>query len=306
MVALAEVIASARPARRLGPLAPYLYLAPLLLVLLAFTFWPLLHAFWLSFEAWNLNPGQPSRFVGLANYDAVLGSSLFEAALANTGVYLLASIPLKVGLPLPVALFLWTLKNGGGAYRTALFLPTLVSFVAVAVAWSWLLSPLGGYLAVLLQGVGLRVPGLLTHVETALVTILGISSWKVFGFNVLLYLAGLTRIERAVVEAARMDGAGAWRIVRDHVVPLIGPSLVLVTVTTLIFTMQQVFTPIDVLTRGGPANSTTNLFYVTYQYTFASFDVGQGAASTVLLFALLLLVALTAFRLFERRVHYRE
>lgn len=283
---------------------PYLYLAPFLLVLGAFTFWPLLQVVYLSFQVWNLNPDVPSRFAGLGNYAGVMSSSLFNAALVNTAIYVLAAIPLKVILPIPVAIFIWSLGRRGEVYRVIVFLPTLISFVAASVAWVWLLSPLGGYLAVVLETFGIRMTGLLTNADTALWTILGIATWKGFGFNVLLYLAGLTRIDRSLIEAMRIDGASDARIVRDLIVPLLGPSIVLVLVTTVIFTMQQVFTPIDVLTKGGPANSTTNLFYMTYQYTFITFNVGYGAAATVILCALVFVVAFLKFRLADRFVHY--
>lgn len=285
---------------------PYLYLAPFILVLGIFTFWPLLQVLLLSFQTWNLNPDVPSRFVGLDNYLGVVSSSLFGAALANTALYLLAAIPLKVILPLPVAIFIWSLGRRGEIYRVIVFLPTLISFVAASVAWVWLLSPLGGYLAVLLETGGVRMTGLLTSADTALWTILGIATWKGFGFNVLLYLAGLTRIDRSLIEAMRIDGATDARIVCDLIVPMLGPTIVLVLVTTVIFTMQQVFTPIDVLTKGGPANSTTNLFYMTYQYTFVAFNVGYGAAATVILCALVFVVAFLKFSVADRLAHYTD
>lgn len=299
-------LARGRLLPRPGAARPYLYLAPFFLVLGVFTFWPLLHTLVLSFQAWNLNPDVPTRFVAFDNYRGVASSSLFGAALFNTALYLIAAIPLKVILPIPVAIFIWSLGQRGETYRVVVFLPTLVSFVAASVAWVWLLSPIGGYLAVWLQTFGIRMTGLLTNADTALWTILGIATWKGFGFNVLLYLAGLTRIDRSLIEAMRIDGASDARIVRDLILPMLGPAIVLVLITTVIFTMQQVFTPIDVLTKGGPANSTTNLFYMTYQYTFVGFDVGYGAAATVILCVLVFVVAFLKFRIADRLVHYRD
>ncbi len=285
---------------------PYLYLAPLLLLLGVFTFWPLLHTVYLSLVSWNLNPDQPTRFVGLDNYAGVMRSSLFAAAAWNTVVYIAASVPLKVLAPIPVAIFLWSLHGGGQIYRTLLFLPTLCSFVAVAVAWLWLLNPMGGYLQLIAKAAGFHLPALLHDGATALWTVLGIASWKLFGFHVLLYLAGLARIDRSLVEAMRVDGARDLQIVRHLVWPMLGPTTLFVLVSTAIFTTQQVFTPIDVLTKGGPANSTTNLFYVVYQYAFVTFNVGYGAAATVLLLILVGLVTWMKFTLFERRIHYRD
>lgn len=284
--------------------SPYLYLAPFLILLAAFTYWPLVHTAYLSVVTWNLNPDAAIRFVGFENFARVARSSLFEAALANTGLYLAAAFPLKVIAPIPVAIFLWTLGERGQVWRTVLFLPTLISFVAVSIAWMWILSPLGGYLQLAGQSVGWRLPSLLNDAATALWTIVGIASWKAFGLHVLFYLAGLSRIDRSLVEAMRIDGAGDLTVVRHLVWPMLGPTTLFVTISTAIFTIQQVFTPIDILTQGGPANATTNLFYMTYQYAFTTFDAGAAGASTVILFGLLLAVAVLQFRLLDRRVHY--
>jgi ABC-type sugar transport system permease subunit len=294
------------PEKDFGQVAgPYLYLAPLILLMGLFTFWPLVQTAYLSVTWWNLNPDMPTRFVGAANYLDVVDSELFRAALWNTIVTIAVAIPLKVLLPVPVAVFLWSLGRRGEIYRTILFLPTLISFVAVSVAWLWILSPLGGYLGIVMGQMGIRLPPLLSRAETALGTVIGIATWKVFGFNVLLYLAGLTRIPHRLIDAMRVDGAKDGVILRRLIWPLLGPTTLFVLISTVIFTMQQVFTPIDVLTKGGPSNSTTNLFYVTYQYTFLNFSVGQGAAATVILFIFLMVVALLKFRLFDRLVHYR-
>jgi multiple sugar transport system permease protein/sn-glycerol 3-phosphate transport system permease protein len=296
---------STRRVPRAMVMVPWLYLAPLIVLLGLFTFWPLIHTAYLSVTSWNLIPGVPVRFVGIVNYEDVIDSELFRAAVSNTLVTIFVSIPLKVLLPIPFAVFIWSLGRRGEFYRTVLFLPTLISFVAVSVAWLWILSPLGGYLDLVLSSIGIRLPPLLTRAETALGTVIGISTWKVFGFNVLLYLAGLTRIPHRLIDAMRVDGSSDGVILRRLIWPLLGPTTLFVLISTVIFTMQQVFTPIDMLTKGGPSNATTNLFYVTYQYTFLNFSVGQGAAATVILFVFLMVVALIKFRIFDRLVHYR-
>jgi ABC-type sugar transport system permease subunit len=301
-------LAGAKPPLRLHrrvEWAPYLYLTPLILFLGLFTFWPLIHTAYLSVTAWNLNPDAPIRFVGAANFEDVIDSDLFIAAMRNTALTILVAVPLKVLLPIPFAVFIWSMGRRGEIYRTIFFLPTLISFVAVSVAWLWILSPLGGYLDLLLSGVGIRFPPLLTRASTALGAIIAISTWKVFGFHVLLYLAGLTRISHRLIDAMRIDGANDGVILRRLIWPMLGPTTLLVLVSTIIFTMQQVFTPIDILTKGGPSNATTNLFYMTYQYTFLNFSVGHGAAATVILFCFLMLVSLVNYRVLNRFVHYR-
>lgn len=283
---------------------PYLYLAPMIALLAVFTYWPLAHTTYLSVVRWNMTPGAAMPFVGLANFASVASGSLFAAASYNTLVYLVASVPLKVLLPIPIAVFIWSLGAGGVAYRTILFLPTLVSFVVVSVVVLWLLNPMGGHVPTLLAMAGMAMGNPLADAERAIWIVIGLSSWKVLGFHILIYVAGLSAIPRDLVEAMRIDGAGDWRILRSLLWPLLGPTTLFVLISTILFTLQQCFTPIDILTQGGPANGTTNLFYMVYQLAMRSFDIGGGAAGTVMLFALLLLLVAAKFALLDRRVVY--
>ena len=289
---------------RLAGAAPWLYLAPTLAGLGLFVYWPLIHTAILSLTEWNLNPDQPARFVGLENYGRVAASTLFEHAWVNSLIYVGASIPLKVLAPIPLAVFVWSMGSRGHAYRAILFLPTLISFVAMAIAFLWILNPIFGYAKAWLAVVGVRLPALLTDADTAIWTIIAISGWKVIGFNMLLYLAGLASINRDLIEAMRIDGASDGVILRRLILPLLTPTIFFVLVSTVIFTIQQVFTPIDILTEGGPQNSTTNLFHMVYQYTFVTFDVGAGAAGTVMLFALLMAVTAAQILALDKRVEY--
>jgi multiple sugar transport system permease protein/sn-glycerol 3-phosphate transport system permease protein len=283
---------------------PYLYLAPMLALLAVFTYWPLVHTAYLSVVRWNMAPGAAMPFVGLANFATVTSGSLFAAASYNTVIYLAASIPLKVMLPIPIAVFVWSLGGRGAAYRTILFLPTLISFVVVSVVVLWLLNPMGGHVPALLAMAGVAMGNPLADAERAIWLVIGLSSWKVLGFHVLIYVAGLSAIPRDLVEAMRIDGAGDWRILRSLIWPLLGPTTLFVLISTILFTLQQCFTPIDILTQGGPGNGTTNLFYMVYQLAMRSFDIGGGAAGTVMLFALLLLLVAAKFALLDRRVAY--
>jgi ABC-type sugar transport system permease subunit len=291
---------------RRWPLAPFLYLAPMILLLAVFTYWPLMHTVYLSFVQWNMNPDQPMRWVGTANYRGIFNSPLFDAAFRNTLIYIVASIPLKVLLPIPIAIFVWTLATRGQVYRALLFLPTLFSFTVVAVVFLWLLNPIGGHFVQIARLFGGQWPNVLTDPDLAIWTILLISTWKVIGFNTLLYVAGLASINRDYVEAMRLDGASDWRVVRHLLWPLLTPTTLFVLISTVIFAIQQVFTPIDIMTEGGPQNGTTNLFYMVYQYAFRTFNVGFGAAGTVIIFAFLLVITLVKMRMLDRHVHYQQ
>jgi ABC-type sugar transport system permease subunit len=303
-LALPARVARPRRVALRRPYLAYLYIAPMLLLLGAFTYWPLISTFGLSLFRWNLNPDAPMVFEGAANYQRLWASPLFHDALASTFYYLLGSFPLKVLLPLVVAYAIWGLGKSGLIYRTILFLPTLASFVVVSVVFLWLLNPLGGMVPLALRALDLPAFNPLSTPHAAVWTVLLISTWKVLGFNVLIYLAGLTRIRTELIEAMRIDGAGDLRIFTKLIWPLLMPTTFFVLVSTTIFSMQQVFTPIDIMTQGGPQNATTNLFYMVFQLSFRTFDVGLGAAGTTLLFLLLFAITAIKFRVLDRRIHY--
>lgn len=291
---------------RHGRAAPYLYLMPMLVLLGIFTYWPLFYTAYLSVVRWNfITDTKP--FVGLANYAGLSNSTLFLAAIDNTVIYLLASIPFKVLLPLPIAFFIWCMADRAATiYKTIIFIPTLLSFVVVSIAVGWILNPYVGILKEMLDYVGgPKLPPLLYDSGTAIWTIMGLSAWKVMGFHVLLYLAGLVSIDRQYIESMRIDGATDWQVFRHLIWPLLTPTTFFVLIVTIIFSLHQVFTPIDILTQGGPSNATTNLFYVVYQFAFRTFNVGFGAAGAVLLFLLLAILTIIKVTVVERRIHYR-
>lgn len=298
-----RALPAARDEARRIDLRPAAFLAPLIILLGAFTYWPLIEIVYLSTV--RMNPFGPDTFVGLDNFRSVIDNAQFRDAAWNSLIYIFVSIPLKVILPIPLAVFIWTMgRRAGDIYKSVLFLPTLLSFVVVSVVWIWMLNPVMGLFQSLVRPVGLQMPALLSDASTAIYVITGVGAWKLIGFNVLLYLAGLSAIGRDYIEAMRLDGAGDWKILRRLIVPLLSPTIFFVAISTVVFTIQQVFTPIDVMTQGGPLNATTNLFYLVYQYMFESFNVGFSAAGTVIVFLLLGLITALKVMLTEKRVHY--
>lgn len=285
------------------PFRPAAFLAPFIVLLGLFTYWPLIEILYLSTV--RISPVGPDLFVGLNNFRGVLDNAQFGAAAWNSLIYIVVSIPLKVILPIPLAIFIWTMnRHLANFYRSVLFVPTLLSFVVVSIVWIWMLNPVMGLFQSVIKPLGLTMPALLSDAGTAIYVIIGISSWKLIGFNVLLYLAGLSAIGRDYIEAMRLDGAGDWTIMRRLIVPLLSPSIYFVAISTIVYTIQQVFTPIDILTQGGPINATTNLFYLVYQYMFESFNVGFSAAGTVILLVFIGMFIVLKAVLAERHVHY--
>jgi len=319
------------PARRQWKEAglAYLFLLPSALILGAFGFLPLLNALALSFRDWRLSPG---GFVGFANYTKALApASEFWQSLGVTGYYVLGTVPATLALGYLLAELLHSRIRGLAFYRSLFFLPYIVSPVAAAAVWRWILhpsfgiatsavSPLGlepqwlreeaGVFALAAQGLHVTLPAWAAGPSVALVCIIAVTIWHNLGFAVVVLLAGLAAVPTDLTDAARLDGARGWRLMRQVKLPLLSPTLFFLTV---IFTIRafQTFTQIYVLSidhRGGPAYTTRNVTLYIYQ-CFNDFQArlgaGYGCAVAMLLFLIVLGLTLLQFRVLGSRVHYQ-
>lgn len=287
---------------RLGGVVPWLYLAPALALLWVWTYLPVLQAAELSLKQWNMLPTAPQRFVGLTNYQRLLALPEMQIALRNTGFYILGLLPLSVITPLVIALATQDLGPRARAlYRGLVFVPMIVAPVVAAVLWRWLLNEDHGLINAGLAALGFGTIGFLTDPRYALASLTWITGWKLVGFSTLLFSAANGAINPSYVEAARMDGARRWQIVRDVRLPLLSPTILLLTMMTILFGAQWSFAYIHVLTNGGPLKSTTNIFYLMWEYGFETLAAGWSAAAGMLTFgglALIALVCLAAIRRF--------
>jgi sn-glycerol 3-phosphate transport system permease protein len=278
------------------------FLAPTLLFLAVFTYWPLLLSILGSFQRWTLS--SPTRaWIGIGNYQALWRDVLFRQTLTNTAIYTLIEVPVAVGFGLGAALAV----NGHGRLRLAaralIFHPVLLPTVAIAAIWLFLLNPVAGPMVDLMTRVAGSAPNFLGTPGLALVTVALVAVYKNAGLYMLFFLAGLQAIPRELEESARVEGAGEWHVFRHVTWPLLGPVALYVAVTAVLDALRNV-DHIFVLTRGGPANATNVLLYETYLKAFEFWDTGRASALTVLLVAVLLALALVAIPRLERGVHY--
>jgi sn-glycerol 3-phosphate transport system permease protein len=276
---------------------PYLMLAPTALVLALFVIYPLGLAVKNSFFAWDLLT--PPRWVGLGNYAEVLASGELWGAAARTLVYSAIVVVLSVSLGLGLAV---ALNRRGAVYafvRGAVFSAYVVSWVAVALLWMWILDADGGLLSSIVRGVGLRPLNWLGDPGVALITLAFVSVWKITGYSMVIFLAGLQDIPPALLEAAALDGAGPLRRFAHVTWPLLRPSAAFVATTSLILSFQA-FDVVRVMTQGGPVKSTTIFVYAIYEHVFQNLRVGRASALTVVFF--LLLLGLTGLQLWAFRV----
>lgn len=286
-------------------IAPYLYLAPALIIFGIFVYWPMLYGVFLSFHDWNfIRPIK--RFVGMSNYINMLGREEFIQAITNTAKYFLGLVPLVIFAPIVLAFILGLCAKSKvkSVYRTLLFFPSVLSFSVASIIWIWLLNPVGGLVNKVLAEAGIQGPSWIADSKWALWTIVVIAGWKMFGNNFILFMSAFEGVPTSYIEAAVLDGATFWQRFWYVELPLVSPTTFFVFTTTLIFSTTNVFTPIHVLTRGGPYNSTTNLSYMIYDAAFQYFNVGLASSVAVVTFLIFLVVTLLQSHFSERGVHY--
>ncbi|MCA9973271.1 MAG: sugar ABC transporter permease [Anaerolineales bacterium] len=279
----------------------YLLIAPWLVGLVLFQAGPIVAAFGLALVEWPLP--QPPTFVGLAHFTALAGDGLVRRTLWNTAYYALGTVPTGVLLGLGLALVLKRPLRGITFFRAAVFLPVIVSGVAMTLLWGWLFNPRYGLINGLLAAVGVRGPAWLQDAQWAMPALILMSLWSV-GTNMLVYLAALQGVPRELQEAAALDGAGRWARFRHVTWPLITPATFYLLVANVIGAFQ-VFTPSYILTRGGPDNATLTLPLYIYFNAFSYGNLGYAAALSLLLFGIILGLTLLQFRLARRWVFYR-
>ncbi len=278
-----------QPRFRLNP--AFWFLAPALALIALFFFVPVLAALLLSFtdfDIYALGDLGRMRFVGLDNYARLLADPLFRVALKNTLYFVAVGGPLSVAVSLGMAL----LVNHGlvrfkGVFRALLFLPVVTTLVAVAVVWRYLYHPRYGFLNYLLGFAGLGSIDWLGDPAYAMPAIILMAIWKNFGFNMIVFIAGLQSIPRRLYEAAMLDGAGPWRQFRWITLPMLAPTFLFVTVITMIGYFQLFAEPY-VMTQGGPADSTLSVALLMFQEGFRWWNLGYAAAVAFVLFLIIL------------------
>jgi multiple sugar transport system permease protein len=276
---------------RHATLSAGIFLAPALLLIAVFFFLPILAALLLSFtdfDIYALGDLDRLRFVGFANYLNLLQSPLFWTALGNTFYFVIVGGPLSVAISLGAALLVNArLTRFPGLFRAAFFLPVVTTLVAVAVVWRYLYHPRYGLLNYGLSLLGIEPIDWLGDPAWAMPAIILMAVWKNFGFNMIIFIAGLQNIPTTLYEAARIDGASAWRQFRYITLPLLGPTFLFVALMTMIGYFQ-VFAEPYVMTQGGPANRTLSVVLLMYEEGFRWWNMGYASAAAFVLFVLIL------------------
>lgn len=279
------------------------YLLPALAIFLIFEYYPLLRVIYLSFTDADLL--KSPQFVGLSNYQEMFGNAEFLGSLLVTAIFALVVTALEVGLGMALAFLMNAESRFQSLVRGAIFAPVVISVTAAALIWAYMLNPNGGPINQVLESLGLSPLRWLQHPDTALLSVIVIAIWKGVGLPAVLFLAGLQGIPKELREAALVDGATPWQVVRRIIIPLLAPTTLLVFFISLVGTFQSYGLILVLRTDGGPVGSTMLMGYYIYQNAFQYFKMGYASAVSVFLFALLVFLAWVQFKVSERRVHYQ-
>lgn len=285
--------------------APWLFLAPYLLLFVGFVVAPAVYGFWISLHDYDYTlPGKP--FVGADNYQKLLSPDSvtfapFWQSMKATGVFTLSSVPLLLVIPLGVALLMNSRFRGRNLFRSLYFAPYVLGVAVVAVLWRFLLDANIGLVNQVMGSIGLPDNiAWLTSTPAAWVGLVGVTVWWTLGFNSVIYLAGLQDISPELYEAAKVDGANAWQRFWAVTIPGMRPVLSFVTMVTIIASANM-FGQSYLMTRGGPGTETRTAIYFIADTGLRNFQMGDAAAMSYVLTLFLMLLSVGVFFLFRER-----
>ncbi len=265
-------------------LTPYLFLFPALLILGLTVFWPALQAFYLSLFRYDLL--QPPEWIGFRNFQRLWSDEVFWKTLENTFLYIIIVVPILAIFPLGLAILVNQKLRGIHWFRTAYYVPVVISMVVAGLAWRWLYSETG-LLNQLLQFLFLPTVPWLTSPDLALFSVMAVTIWKGLGYYMVIYLAGLQSIPAELYEAASLEGSEGWRKHWDITFPLMRPYIVLVGVISAI-SATKVFEEVYIMTQGGPRNSSKTIVYYLYEQAFQNLEIGYACTIGLVLFLIVL------------------
>jgi alpha-1,4-digalacturonate transport system permease protein len=290
--------ARGRPARR-WRLAPYLFVAPNMVIFGLFTIWPAISGF--NISLYDSSNGRTFTYVGTDNYREILSDPDYISTVIRTVVFVVGYVVAVTLLATVLALMLNSQKKGRGALRAAYFIPVVISPVVVGLIWSWILNRQDGVLDAALESLGLGRPGWLLDPTLAMMSTILVGVWVHLGFFMMILLAGLQSIDPNVYEAARLDGASTWQRIRHVTLPLLRPTTMVVLILAAISGFQA-FDYIYMLTGGGPVGATTLMVQFIYESAFKTpVQYGLASAAGVIFFLVVLGVTAMNFLVGRRR-----
>ncbi len=289
------------PLRRKEAINGFLSVLPWFIGFLVFTAGPMVYSAYLVFTRWELIT--PPEWIGFDNFRFLARDQMFRTTLWNTFIYTVVSVPLQLLVALGVALLLNLNIRGTNVYRAIIFLPSQTPIVATAMLWFFIFSPTQGLANAALGVFGIPPQGWLWDVDLVKPALIVVAVWA-FGTAMIIFLAGLQDIPQSLYEAAELDGAGIWSKLRNITLPLLTPTIFFNLVIGLIGAFQ-VFTPVYLMTGGGPGNSSMMMGLLIYRHGFEEFNMGYASLLAWVLFLIVITLTTIQFRLARRWVYYQ-
>ncbi len=281
---------------------PWLLLAPQLIVISVFFFWPAAQALLQSFQLQDAF-GMSTEWVGLENFSNLFKDEAYLESFKTTAFFSIMVAVLGISLSLMLAVFADRIIKGALFYKTLLILPYAVAPAVAGVLWIFMFSPTLGVVAYALSGIGIDWNHLLNS-SHAMTLIIMAAVWKQISYNFLFFLAGLQSIPKSLIEAAAIDGARPWRRFWSIQFPLLSPTTFFLLVINVVYAFFDTFAIIDASTQGGPGRDTLILVYKVYHDGFKNGDLGGSAAQSVVLMVIVVALTVVQFRYVEKKVQY--
>jgi len=282
------------------------FVAPATLAFVVFMFWPLVYTLYLSFLKWNM-VAINKVMVGLKNYEAVFNDPVTKKLLGNTLLYIVILVLLIFVLPYILAFVnTFVMGKGKGIYKTLLFIPSLISLVVGAIVLQWIFNPLSGPVGAVLGRFGIAMPSWSKTKGLVVLVISLVAVLKSFGYNFLVLLSGMSGVSTELIEAARLEKTPNRKIFGKIVMPLTSSTAIYVLIMSIVQGMQYVFTPIKVLTQGGPDFASSNIIYGVYQEAFGYYNTGKASALSIITMLVFLVLLFLEFKYVEKGVYYEN
>ncbi|MFT3803198.1 MAG: sn-glycerol-3-phosphate ABC transporter permease UgpA [Burkholderiaceae bacterium] len=281
---------------------PWWLLLPQLLISAVFFYWPAVQALVQSVFIQDAF-GTSLEFVGLENFERLFDDPLYRQSFVTTAVFSVCVTGLGLTASLLLAYFADRLRRGAYLFRTLLIWPYAVAPAIAGVLWMFLFNPTLGVVTHWLRAWGIEWNHVIDE-NQAMALIVMAAVWKQISYNFVFFLAGLQAIPRSLIEAAALDGAGAWRTFRSVILPLLSPTAFFLLVVNVVYAFFDTFAIVDTATQGGPGTSTSILVYRVYHEGFKALDIGGSAAQSVVLMAIVIALTFIQFRYIERKVNY--
>ena len=282
------------------------YLIPSIILFLVFFYWPLIQNIYLSFFSWNM-VSPTMKYVGFKNFADILSSPELIKIMINTVLFIGFMLVLIFVLPYFYSYILGHLiKKWNNFYRSALFLPATLSLAVASILFLWIYNPLAGPINIILSAFDITSPRWFKENYLVIFAICTIIGWKFFGYNLIIMLAAMVAVPKEMIEAAKLENASNWVIFKKIILPMTSSTAIYVFTITVVFSLQHVLVPVNMLTQGGPDQGSSNLVYIVYQYGFTFFQTGKAAAYAVITMFVYMAFLYVKNKYLEKKVYYEN